>query len=77
MFAKRSAKLNKNKRRRVTDDEDGDASGKRSSGARNSDGEHDDEQLIAPIVTDRRKINTFSVRLGPFNGAQNTVLHVQ
>ncbi|TMW68459.1 hypothetical protein Poli38472_005927 [Pythium oligandrum] len=58
MFATRTKKV-KNKRKRVTDDEDGEQHGNDNAdgGAAGAD---DDDAVVAPVLTDRRKINMFS-----------------
>ncbi|GLD94572.1 hypothetical protein PINS_up003183 [Pythium insidiosum] len=69
MFAKRSSKSKKGNKRRRDDDDDNDASAPLSN--RNGDEEDtrdalgdrdtlEPDEIIAPIVTQRRKINTFS-----------------
>ncbi|RLN67090.1 hypothetical protein BBJ28_00009930 [Nothophytophthora sp. Chile5] len=65
MFASRSAKPKKNKRRRVAETEDEQAASGRS------DSRDDGDLSVAPVATDRRKVNMFST--GGVKKAKNVV----
>lgn len=60
MFAKRAVKANSNKRKRIVDE---DEELQRSGVVDGSIDNADDEAVITPIVDERRKLNTFSVRV--------------